>query len=201
MGNNLLLAAPFFTRAAPDQVSFFDATVVAGDGDPNIVNATPGCLISAFGLYAVYHTSRTLPRITVVQNGVAQRRVSQRIPPSEVTGSSDAYVASIEMATAVGPSILSATSLNISTSMTSGGGETGPQLKASAVAAWGIAVRDGDGTAVKFTLAELNDSTEPYSRRGFVPAGVDGLSGNLDLVIVDRTDRNVDWDNLQFRAA
>ena len=127
-------------------VSLFDAAVVGGDTDPNISDATPGCLLA-------YETSVGHER--PISNENAARRNSQRIPPSYVTGVVDAYFSLVRLE----PNELT---LRTSTGTTDSGGGSGPDLVTTAEASVGIALRAADGNTIGVMLSEMMDTTEPY---------------------------------------
>ena len=135
-------------------ISVFDAAVVGGDTDPNVSDATPGCLLS--------FTSGAASN-TVIDGPVAARRPAIRIPPSYVAGGVTAYWARVKLSGG----------LEIHTSLDNAGGgsSAGPDLTDDAESNIGVAIRAADGSTISFLLSVLNDPTEPYRRN------LDNLSG------------------------
>ena len=190
-------------------ISVFDAAVVGGDTDPNVANATPGCLLS-FASGDAHDTP--------IEGDDPDRRPSIRIPPSYVAGGVAAYWARVSLDAAGKIQVRTATT------NTETGGATGPELTDAAEADIGLAFRAPDGSTISFLLSLLNDPTEPYERQiqnfdGSSPAfstspvstfsadewrackdGFDAAAGG-QVVIVDTSDPNVDWDNLEFLSA
>ena len=195
--------------AAPsgDGVSFFDAAVVGDFDDPEVTGSTPGCVLTF---------APPVDSNAPILGTSASRRPPRRIPPSWVTGDVDAYWATLQMQSAT-------LVLRTSTSQTSLGAESGPQLTDVAETTLGVALRANDGTEISFLISVLDDSTEPYSRilnsnsgtgPAFSAAPVSTFSGaeytacrdafssgGGHVVIVDTTHANVDWAAREFASA
>ena len=105
-----------------------------------------------------------------------------------------------------------------SSSDSSGGDESGPQLTDDAENNLGLAIRTHGGNEYKWTFDELtsSDSTDPYtfSSSAVNNAGTNNTSsvrnniapnlltvGYAQSILVDRTDDNIDWDNLEITTA
>ena len=177
--------------------SFYDAAVVAGSGDPDVPDSTPGCKLA--------HDSRPTGATQPI-NGAAGRVAGQRLPPGDVEGVDNAFV--VLLALRPGTNLR----FRLDVSATGSGSGAGPQLADAADAAYGIALRAHDGAAAKIAVSDAValDADEPYDWNwddgdaGF-PSDADWtalrnafLAGGGQVVIVDRTHPNVDWDNLQF---
>ena len=177
--------------------SFFDAAVVAGSGDPDVPDSTPGCKL--------VHDSRPAGAAGPI-NGGAGRVAGQRLPPGDVEGVNDAFAAVL----ALRPSTNLRFRLDLSAD--GSGSAAGPQLAPAAVAAYGIVLRAHDGATAQVAVSDAValDADEPYDWNwddgdaGF-PSDADWTAlrsafivGGGQVVIVDRTHPNVDWDNLQF---
>ena len=191
-------------RAPLARVSFFDSSVVGDYDDPEVTDSTPGCVL----------------KFTPGQNsnapilGVsADRRPPRRIPPSWVTGSVDAFWATVQMQAA---NIV----VRTSTDQMSAGSESGPDLTSAAESTIGVALRAGTGETISFLISDLDDSTEPYQRSLDNTSGTDPAwdsapistfsgaeyaacrSAFIDsggtVVVVDSAHANVDWDTLEF---
>ena len=195
--------------AAPsgDGVSFFDAAVVGDFDDPEVTGSTPGCVLTF---------APPVDSNAPILGTSASRRPPRRIPPSWVTGDVDAYWATLQMQSAT-------LVLRTSTSQTSLGVESGPQLTDVAETTLGVALRANDGTEISFLISVLDDSFEPYSRvlnsnsgtgPAFSAAPVSTFSGaeytacrdafssgGGQVVIVDTTHANVDWAAREFASA
>ena len=195
--------------AAPsgDGVSFFDAAVVGDFDDPEVTGSTPGCVLTF---------APPVDSNAPILGTSASRRPPRRIPPSWVTGDVDAYWATLQMQSAT-------LVLRTSTSQTSLGTESGPQLTDVAETTLGVALRANDGTEISFLISVLDDSFEPYSRvlnsnsgtgPAFSAAPVSTFSGaeytacrnafssgGGQVVIVDTTHANVDWAAREFASA
>ena len=177
--------------------SFFDSSVVAGSGDPDVPDSTPGCKLA--------HDSRPTGAATPI-NGPAGRVAARRLPPGDVDGAADAFVGLLALRASTNLRV------RLDVSATGSGSGAGPQLAGAAKAAYGIAWRAHDGATAKIAVSDAVaiDTDEPYDWNwddgdaGF-PSDADWTalrnafaSGGGQVVIVDRTHPNVDWDNLQF---
>ena len=191
-------------EAIGQRVSFFDASVVGDYDDPEVSNSTPGCVLTF---------TPGVDTNTPVLGSSAARRPPRRIPPSYVTGTVDAFWATVQMQAAV-------LVIRTSISQTSPGSESGPDLTPTAESTVGVALRAETGETISFLLSELNDSTEPYQRNLDNNSGSDPafdtapvstfsgaeytacrdafISGGGSVVIVDTAHANVDWDALEF---
>ena len=194
-------------------ISLFASGIVGGDTDPNVSGATPGCLLT--------HTAGSASR-RPVDGSSATRRPAIRIPPPYVTGAADAFWAIVAADHAAG-------NVGLSTSLasTDNGLAVGPELTDTAESTLGIAMRAPDGSEISFLLSDLNDPIEPYGRSGTqdpfnnptvlywnspplstftgaefiaVSQGNSAAAGG-QVVIVDTSNINVDWPNLEFRYA
>ena len=172
--------------------------------DPEVSDSTPGCVLTF---------TPGVDTNTPVLGSSAARRPPRRIPPSYVTGTVDAFWATVQMQAAV-------LVIRTSISQTSPGSESGPDLTPTAESTVGVALRAETGETISFLLSELNDSTEPYQRNLDNNSGSDPafdtapvstfsgaeytacrdafISGGGSVVIVDTAHANVDWDALEF---
>ena len=188
----------------PGTVSIFDATVTPGGHDPNVPDGTRGVIAAGTDFTPFYENSSSAfhnsNAIWVVSGDNAPRRYSQRIPPRYIQGDQDGFLTVLRLMRAVAATT-TPNAVFLHTRADRASAASIVQFTATAEAAIGIAVRDGDGTVVSFLLSDLNDSDNPYTRAAHVFANVGDLSGDLDWAIVDTTDANIDWPNLQVREA
>ena len=183
--------------AATAPVSFFDSSVVQGWTDPNVM-ATPG-------LWAA-HTRTSADgssgSVTFIEGDKANAftlgyRHVQRMPPSIISGSADGYLSRLNLST------LNGIYLYLGLTSSESGSTAGPNLTETARVSLGIAVRAADGTTGKWRISDLgNDSfSEPYRWTGAsIPTAlVTALkAAGAQVVLVDTSNANVNWDNLTF---
>lgn len=199
----LLGGREFHSAARP--VSMFDSSVVPGDGDSNVQNATAGC-DWAFTRAGVDSINRFQAQISRLDR--TGYRATQRLPPglAVVTSGNNAYVALLRFFMAGDNAFLNMQLAQGSSPPSDIGSALGPQLEEATEDSRGIAFRASDGTTYKWRLQDIDstDETEPYNWR------VSGISDSdfaklrvagAQVVLVNIDDPNVDWGKLQFLAA
>ena len=182
---------------AAEPVSVFDSSVVQGWTDPNVM-ATPGLWAS----HTRTSADDTSGSVTFIEGNKTNAfslgyRHVQRLPPSIVVGTADGYLCRLNFSTANG------IYLYLGLVSSEGGGVAGPNLVESVRTSLGIAVRAANGTVGKWRISSLsNDSpSEPYRWTGAsIPSAlVNALkAANAQVVLVDISNTNVNWDNLTF---
>ena len=204
----LLGGREFFSKAVP--VSFFDSSVVAGDGDPQVSNATPGCVFAHQRNAATTEASHI---VSIVRSDFASAfDATQRIPPNRLDSfANNGYVVLLQLQTPVPSNPRSTQQLRLwiddatsyPSSLPAGGGD---DLTESAEDALGIAVRAANGSTAKWRISDLDESDENEAYNWINPGSITQTlitslrASGAQVVIVDTTDPNVDWDNLQFRS-
>ena len=180
--------------------SFFDDRVQGGWGDPQVDRPTPGCITAGHRLAAGEWRDTAGGAVTgtsVVRSRTEARRINQRVAPVYIQGGVEAFVNEVTIGRGSnGTTIVSFGPLN------HGWQQVGPNLVADALANFGVAAQDADGNQAFFRLTDLNDAVEPYRRKPFTPTGgssLDPRGVNYTVVLVDISDPNVDWANLQFQ--
>ena len=183
--------------AATAPISMFDASVVEGWTDPNVM-ATPG-------LWAAHKRTSadaSSGSVTFVEGDKTNAftlgyRHVQRLPPDIISGGADGYLSLLNLSTANGIYIY------LALTSSDGGSAAGPNFTEAARRSLGIAVRAANGQTGKWRISDLgNDSfPEPYRWTGAsIPTAlVNALkAANAQVVLVDTSNANVNWDNLTF---
>ncbi|MCY4559732.1 MAG: hypothetical protein OXF79_25895 [Chloroflexi bacterium] len=169
-------------------ISIFDSTVTWG--------TTPGAVWS-------FTRSIAYSRGRILFNGDSRYRATQQIPTAYIQGGGNAFVTLLRL-TASGDIL----ELYLSTTVADSGTSTGPQFTEAAEDNLGLVIRAANGDTLKWRLSDLDelDETEPYIWRGVTPsisaAFITEINkAGVTSALVDISNDNVDWDNLQFRAA
>ena len=173
--------------------------------DSVFLNSTPG--IVTLGSVDTVPVSGDVAVIRAVNS---YQRITEPIDSDYVVGGGTAYLAWVVFISTGGLQVFLDTIANRN------GGAGGPQLTADALNNLGIAIRSPDETVNKWSfdlLAESTDpSTEPYNFTADSVAlagpvndaslrSTLGINGQTQVLLVDRTNANIDWDNLRAVAA
>ena len=179
--------------------SFFNPDATGGYRDGSISGFTDGCLIS-------YSRGNASNSPHPFRGSLAGSRITQRIPGSYAPSHGEAYWAWLE-------TTVSDVRLYLSSGSDNDGQGAGPHFTTGALAVLGIALKSADGHIISFLLSSFADTAEPYETTvaDLVAAGQftqaeytacrDGfIAGGGQVVIVDTSNSNVDWANLNFIA-
>ena len=179
-------------------VSVFDSSIVPGSGDPDVSNATPGVVWAHQRNVADGNNNVEL---VDGSDSNSEFHALQRLPPSYITSGGDAYVTTLRFGSN------GALQLRLHTVATGDTGSgAGPQLTDAAETNLALMVRGADGTtwSVRLSALVVDDTEEPYAwlSAGFSNAQRLALQASgAQAVLVDTSDANIDYDNLQVESA
>lgn len=179
--------------AVPSPISFFHEAVVPGFRDPDILDATPGCVWSHSRRGRLDAVSGRAVLVESTNPVIPQ--ATRRIPPFYAFGVDDAYVVRLDV---------TATELRLDIQPAPGSPHFGGHPRDIDLNKLGLAIRSANGLTVGIPLesAITTDAEEPYvwtlsELSENLRAGL--LAGTAVAVLVDTTNENVDFTNLQFR--